>query len=532
MRKKRELTGNERTSRFARPFRGTLALLGAHLSALKVMTRFGFFLGLIAGLVASFTGLDGAGLRPWISFGELVFALVASVFGFALISQELQATANASRRDELLVAPLGVWALPAASLLLCLLIFTTLTLACIFGLTLTATWPVVRGASPLAVVNWAAYADMRTVQLRDLFPIAMLTLLLALTSLGSLGGSRAQSAGMWIVPWGAGLMSAALTGHLEGAVFQVYIFWGFALFLQFTLLPFALYVLPRSVWFYDRSWGRESIEVGIINLLAFDCLAWLTIGFGFWTISGNVLALLAFLAIAWRTPRAQLRRRTATSWALILTTPLNLGMASAVVRTERATLASLVPGAAQCAEDALLLSPDHRSALVRIISADAATREQSVLDDALAVSVTNSVTSTRLAALYLCDVQGQRPPLRLPIERSAELKEQCSWSVDGRYLAVSENTLGRIWVGPLSLQEIDSKRLGSRWRLIQSLQSRRTLIVDTQNQSMNWLGYRVLAPGWRSPEELISLDISSSGAIRLAQTLEKKLTSAHSGARN
>lgn len=365
------------------------------------------------------------------------------------------------RRDELLLLPMGRLALPAAVLVGGALV----ALAAVAGL--LAALLVVFGPGALVAAAGAL----------DHVPWWGPALVFAgAFFLGALGGSAAVASATWWL--GPALVAAAapMMGYERADVAGYLALWlaAFAAFL--LVVPFLLYARPVHVWAASNQPGERAPGAELLTTSA----GLLALG-----LAGVGWALLGVVAVG-GLARARARRqhpargggsalRLAHGVALALAAPLVLAGLIVDARAGAERLEDLVPVHAA-------FSPDARHAVI-ISSPRAGGR----------------VRPTTKRALVL-DLTGQRPPRLLP-PRFACLPDgldAAAWSTDGRWVAVHDLTRGRLHLPPLGMSHFRAEL-----RLVQASAVAGTIFYDTATGDVVRAGPRVLAAGWRHPDELV-----------------------------
>ncbi|MCO5166127.1 MAG: hypothetical protein M9894_07140 [Planctomycetes bacterium] len=112
------------------------------------------------------------------------------------------------------------------------------------------------------------------------------------------------------------------------------------------------------------------------------------------------------------------------------------------------------------------------------------------------------------ARALVVDLTGERPPRLLP-PRFAGLPDAGVWSADGRWAAVHDLTRGR-----MHLPSFGTTTFHARLRFLQTTTAA-TLIYDTTTGELVRGPARVVAPGWRHPDELVAARPLLAGAWEL-----------------
>ncbi len=451
--------------------------LGALLRDKKRLARTFVILGLLAGAVfglfCRLVGLEGDGASCIMyAFAGVVAVLVPLVAGGTDTFSGYQAGARA-RREELLSLPVGRLALPSAillaSLATVLATVATFTLGMSFSLgwspTLacwTCPWPGGPDFLPRSAVSAAVFCFAY--------------------SFGTIGAHPVNVTSLWVaVPVLVGPV-AIVMGYdpkdLESYAFLA----GGSLALYFLALPFVLYAGPIHRWSPVK---KDAMDPDGVLLLSSMLLVTIFAIFG----AGPLLAVLgaACAALAcWTTRgRPRVERRSMplvrVAWLLSLVAIAPAVVVGAVYDARRVASAAEPAGKPIRRFD---VSPDGRWLAVSVQPTDVR-REGSI------------------ERIVVADLSGRAPMIVLP-QRCAELPSN-AWSVDGRYLAVRDVTAGRLRYPDSELDHRD-EGLYARSHLRRIFVA--TVVLDTKTGQVATLDDRILAPGWRTPEELVSVVVT------------------------
>lgn len=462
-------------------FRGVTALL-AERRALFVHVSLwaGFALAFLFGLLCALaraatpSALRELGLPAFAAACGCMPLLVACPW--TCVSQ-----ANAPlRRDELLVLPLGRLALPTATLVGSLLGLAAWLVATLLGLALTI------GPRPLL----EALLDPAAADTVHLWLVASVAAFAVGTSVGAIGSSWGLAACGWGLAPLVVLSAFDVMGYDGGTRRAYAMLWTAGLTVYFLVLPFLLYSRPLHIWTSSRQPGVEGPW-----LIPFATVVGATIALGLagagWLLAG-VLAVGGALTWVARRSRPPLRGPSAIKLALL----------ASLVPVVPLTVLGLVVDARADVERAdglvqrkALLAPDGRHVAFDV-------------EPRLAVE---GGLCPRTRRVVVVDVAGERAPIFVPA-RFAEL-EVGAWSSDGRFLAVEDHSVGRLRRGPTrparkAEADVDpfdivgfkvGTALSEAW------------IVDTHTGEVEVRGAFEVAPGWTTPDDLVTCSSSLAG---------------------
>ncbi|MBL4847759.1 MAG: hypothetical protein JKY65_19770 [Planctomycetes bacterium] len=472
-------------------FHGLSTLLGA----LRPGIRKTFFLTLALTLGCGV--LVRTGLAPLLDRSVIMIlaVLVGVIAPIAVAGQETLGVnpGGRSRRELLLASPIGAWTLPAfvqlGSLLLILAVVAgALPAVAVFGLPGTA----IEGLTCLVVLGcaWTGFSFLAAVGNNPSSGLLLLGIVPLLLLVAPIGAGYGEPQVPALLTWFAaiGVLTAAFL----------------------LAIPYVLYSRPRHLWDAQVTLKTISSAEGAIWLggMSFIVCAFVSVG---WALVFGVPAV-GLAVRSWR--RRTVDRRH-------LTSNLNYGAILGLV-VFLPVLAIGVVGDCYFVSKAATYD-----AQAHVHGADAPQGGRRVVLLSESVSGIARVSSQGQAVR----IHAYEGPGRVVVLEALGRVEHVfpqrfgvidrhSWSSDGRYLAVHDETIGRIQISlPHPVHSARWSDFPDRVGRLISQCVQGTVVLDTESGEFTRLPLVELRPGWTHPDQLIEQSLGLSGQHVLTNRL-------------
>ena len=476
-------------------FHGTGALVRSQLRSSRALWIGLAALGLGTGVLMRLGSADPDAIQWLLLLCNVLCLLICPTLAGAGLTLPISAgginNAGYSRRDALLLLPTGRLALPAT-------VFTaSLTMVGMWWLVSLLSLSVALGPGQLVE------AFSHGVKAHEAGAVVGCSLggWVLLTSLVAIGPHSAASLAAWLLVPAAlvGLLPAMGYGEDSQGLFALLA--GVPLALVLLALPFVLYLRPRHLWFTAkkdmtaRFDGKTTLGALLVALL-------FGLGGASWALVGVALAALP-LVWAWRRAPAAQRGRWShlrlchtvgalvTSGVLVVGAGLDMAAVAATDDSRRGAVSYVA------------LAPGGRYAAVELVR-----------------PVRGKDLDQALRRVHLIDLEGEQPPRVFP-QRFAQLARTpysdrvACWSRDGRYLAFTDQGLGRLCFGAVATDGLSYLPPGAWEPLTMALfyGTADVVVFDTHTGETERVDGALFAPGWETPADLARLSIDLRGRL-------------------